>query len=98
MTFELLSLRTNSGTTTRAASDRPRGSAGAASGDGGLEDALRLGDAVALRVIDAEAGEHLDDLGVLGKLGDRLLAGQVPDLVDRAHHLAVDRIAQDLAH
>src|SRR5246127_5787842 len=95
MTFELLSLRSNPGTTTQAASDKP---SGAASGDGGLEDALRLGDAVALRVIDAEAGEHLDDLGVLGKLGDRLLAGEVPDLVDRAHHLAVDRIAQDLAH
>src|SRR5581483_4376070 len=26
------------------------------------------------------------------------LAGQMPDLVDRADHLAVDRIAQDLAH
>jgi hypothetical protein len=55
-------------------------------------------DAVALRVVDADAGQHLDDLGVLGKLGDGLLAGQVPDLVDRAHHLAVDRIVQDLAH
>ena len=22
----------------------------------------------------------------------------MPDLIDRAHHLAVDRIAQDLAH
>src|ERR1700724_4340043 len=69
-----------------------------ASGDRGLQHARRLRDAVALRVIDAQTGEHLDDLGVLGKLGDGLLAGEVPDLVDRAHHLAVDRIAQDLAH
>src|SRR5256885_2541085 len=69
-----------------------------ASGDRGLHHALRLRDAVALRVVDPETGEHLDDLGVLGELGDGLLAGEVPDLVDRAHHLAVDRIAQDLAH
>src|SRR4029077_15367905 len=57
-----------------------------------------LRDAVALRVVDAEASEHLDDLGVLGEFRDGLLAGEVPDLVDRADHLAVDRVAQDLAH
>src|SRR5690606_33877555 len=28
-------------------------------------------------------------------LGDRLLAGEVADLVDRAHHLAVDRVVQN---
>jgi hypothetical protein len=44
---------------------------------------LRLRDAVALRVVDAETGEHLDDLRVLSELAYRLLAGQVPDLVDR---------------
>src|SRR5689334_21589244 len=54
------------------------------SGDGGFEDALGLGDAVALRVVDAETGEHMDDLGVFGEFADRLLAGQVADLVDRA--------------
>src|SRR5580658_10639689 len=67
-------------------------------GDGGLQHALRLRDPVALRIIDTETGEHLDDLRVLGELGDSLLAGEMPDLVDRADHFAVDRIAQDLAH
>src|SRR6516164_8966476 len=77
---------------------RTTGRRGEPSGDRGLHHALRLRNAVALGVVDAEAGEHLDDLGVLGELGDGLLAGEMPDLVDRAHHLAIDRIAQDLAH
>src|SRR5215472_3173590 len=77
---------------------RTTGRRGDPSGDRGLHHPLRLCDAVALRVVDPEAGEHLDDLGVLGELRDGLLAGEVPDLVDRAHHLAIDRIAQDLAH
>src|SRR5690242_16019489 len=64
----------------------------------GLEHALRLGDAIALRVIDTQRGEHLDDLGVLGEFGDGLLAGEMPDFVDRTHHLAVDGVVQDLAH
>src|ERR1700761_2546717 len=46
------------------------------SGHGGLQDALGLGDAVALGIVHAEAGEHLDDLGVLGEFGDGLLAGE----------------------
>src|SRR5580704_13388508 len=49
---------------------------------GGLEYALRLGHAVTLRVVDAEALQHVDDFLILGKLGDGLLAGQVSDLVD----------------
>jgi diguanylate cyclase (GGDEF)-like protein/PAS domain S-box-containing protein len=61
----------------------------------GLEHALRLRNAVALRVVDAEAAQHVDDLDVLGEFGDGLLAGQMADLVDRAHHLAVDGIVQD---
>ncbi len=39
-----------------------------------------------------------DDLGILGELGDGLLAGQVTDLVDGAHHFPIDGIAQDFAH
>src|SRR5690242_16837276 len=69
-----------------------------ASGDRRLQYTLRLRHAVALRVVHAEAGEHLDDLGVLGEFRDGLLAGEVADLVDRPHHLTVYRIAQDLAH
>ena len=46
---------------------------------GRLEDALRLGDPIPLRVVDSEAGEHLDDLGVLGEFGDGLLAGEVAE-------------------
>src|SRR5579862_4191888 len=76
----------------------PRRSQADGSGDCRLEHSLRLRDAVALRVVDAEAGEHLDDLGVLGPLGDGPLAGEMPDLVDRANHLAVDRVAQYLSH
>src|SRR5688572_31877886 len=64
----------------------------------GLQDSLGLGDAVTLGVIHAQRGEHLDDLGVLGELGDGLLAGEMTDLVDRTHHLTVDGIVQDLAH
>ena len=33
---------------------------------------------------------------ILGKFRDGLLAGQVADFVDRAHHLTVDGIVQDL--
>jgi hypothetical protein len=33
--------------------------------------ALRLRNAVTLRVVDAEAAQHLDDLGFLGPFGDR---------------------------
>src|SRR5690349_4521054 len=61
----------------------------------GLQHALRLGDAVTLRVIDAQRREHLDDLGVLGELGNGLLAREVTDFVDRTHHLAVDGVVQD---
>src|SRR6185437_2101807 len=63
-----------------------------------FEHPLRLRHAVALGEVDAQAGQHLDDLGVLGKLGDGLLAGEVADLIDGADHLPVDRVAQDLAH
>src|SRR6185312_7081508 len=59
--------------------------------DSRLQYALRLGDAIALGVVHPEAGQHLDNLRVLGELGNRLLTGEVPDLVDRAHHLAIDR-------
>src|SRR4051794_19845520 len=63
---------------------------------GELHDPLWRGDRIALRVIDAEAAQHLDDLHALGELRDRLLAGEMADFVDRAHHLAIDRIVQDL--
>src|SRR6516225_5534109 len=90
--------RSIGGSYSRRAARRTTSRRGEPSGDRGLHHALRLRAAVALRVVDAGAGEHLDDLGVLGELRDGLLAGEVPDLVDRAHHLAIDRIAQDLAH
>src|SRR5215469_5527557 len=90
--------RSIGGSYSRGTAGRTTGRRGEPSGDRGLHHALRLRDAVALRVVDAEAGEHLDDLGVLGKFCDGLLAGEMPDLVDRAHHLAIDWIAQDLAH
>src|SRR6185437_9555829 len=63
---------------------------------GGLQHALRLRHAVSLRVVHAQALQHVDDLLILGELGDGLFAGQVPDLVDRAHHLPVDGIVQYL--
>src|SRR6185436_4852141 len=68
------------------------------SGDCGALHLLRLRDSVALRVVDAEAAQDLDDLCILRPLGDGLLAGQVPDLVDRADHLAVDRVVQHAFH
>jgi polyhydroxybutyrate depolymerase len=63
---------------------------------GCLQHARRLRDAVALRVVDAEALQHVDDFLILGKFGDGLLAGEMADLVDRTHHLAIDGIVQDL--
>jgi len=45
-----------------------------------------------------ETSEHVDDLDVFRELGDGLLAGQMTDLVDRAHHLAIDGVVQDLLH
>src|SRR5688572_20832280 len=62
--------------------------------DRGALNPLRLRHAVTLGVVHAEAAQHLDDLRVLGPLGNGLLAGQVADLVDRADHLAVDRVVQ----
>src|SRR5215831_2374275 len=94
----LSGLRSIVGSYSRRCAGRTAVRRGWPSGDRGLHHALRLRDTVALRVVDAEAGEHLDDLGVLGELRDGLLAGEMPDLVNRAHHLAIDRIAQDLAH
>src|SRR5882672_2078814 len=49
---------------------------------GGLQNALRLGHAVALRVVDAQALQHVDDFLVLRELGNGLLAGQMPDFID----------------
>ena len=49
-------------------------------------------------LFNAHAAQHRDDLLVLGELRDRALARQVPDLVDRTHHLAVNRVMEDLAH
>src|SRR6202789_3726624 len=74
-----------------ASSGSPQSSGGA----GSLEDPLRLGDPVALGVIDPEALQHVDDLLIFGELGDGLLARQMPDFVDGAHHLAVDGVVQD---
>src|SRR5882757_1792395 len=60
----------------------------------GLEYALRLRDTIALSVVDTETAQHVDDFQILGKLRDRLFAGQMTDLVDGAHHFAVDGIVQ----
>ena len=49
-----------------------------------------------MRVVDAHATKHRDDLLVLRKLGDGLLAGQVADFVNRAHHFAVNGVMQYL--
>src|SRR3974390_643301 len=46
-------------------------------------DLLRHRHAVALRVVDAQALQHADDVLVLGELGDGALGGEVADLVDR---------------
>ena len=62
------------------------------------QHARRLGHAVALRVVHAQAGQLLDDLSVLGKLRDGLLLGVMRDLVDGLHHLAVHRVVQNLTH
>src|SRR5882672_10628045 len=91
--------RTCSSAACRAGASASSGcSAERCSGVDRLEHPLWLRDSVALGVIDAYAGEHLDDLRVLGEFCDGLLAGQMADLVDRAHHLPVDRVVQDLAH
>jgi hypothetical protein len=47
---------------------------------------------VALRVVDAETGQHLDDLRVLSELGYRLLAGLVPNPVDLRDYVAGVRL------
>ena len=60
-----------------------------------LEYAMRRADAIALCVIDAQATEHVDDLLVLGKLGDGLFAGKVADLINGADHFAVDGVVED---
>ena len=61
----------------------------------GARDSFRLGNTVTLRVVDAHPPQHRDDLFVLGEFGNRLLAGQVANLVNRTHHFAIDRIMQD---
>jgi hypothetical protein len=53
---------------------RARGIGTAELGDRRPPHFLRLRHAVALRVVDAEAEQDLDDPGLLGPLGDRLLA------------------------
>src|SRR5258708_26015169 len=63
---------------------------------GRLQHALRLRDAVALSVVDAQALQHVDDFLILGEFGDRLFAGEVTDFVDRAHHFPIDGIVQNL--
>ena len=58
----------------RTASERRLSRLGRASGDGGFHDALRLGDAVALRVIDADFPQLGQYRLVFDKLGDGLFA------------------------
>ena len=58
--------------------------------------ALGFGYTVTLRIVDAHTPEHRNDLFVLRKLGNGLLAGEVPDFINRAYHFAVDRIMQYL--
>src|SRR5450432_1879672 len=56
---------------------------------GGLEHTLGLRYAIALGVVDAQALQHVDDFLVFGEFGNGLLAGEMTDFVDRAHHFAV---------
>src|SRR5688500_2674773 len=62
--------------------------------DSGAMHPLRMRHAVTLGGGHPEAAHPLDDLRVLGPLGNGLLAGQVAARVDRADHLAVDRVVQ----
>ena len=48
----------------------------------GSRDPFRLRNAVTLRIVDAHATQHRDDLFVLGEFGDGPFAGQVTNLVD----------------
>ena len=57
-----------------------------------------LRNTVALRIIDPHAAQHGDDFLVLGELADRFLIGQMTDFIDRADHLAIDGIVQNLFH
>src|SRR5438034_9783420 len=59
---------------------------------------LRLFDAIALRVVDADLAQALQDLLVLDEFRDRLLFHYVADVVDRLDHSAVDRIDQHVGH
>ena len=47
-------------------------------------------------VIDAHALEHRDDFFVFREFGDCFLAGEMANFINRANHLPVDRVMQDL--
>src|SRR4051812_23417162 len=75
-----------------AASRAPRRAPRARSVTGRLADEAQLGrareqrghgDAEALRIVDPDVAQRLDDLRVLDRFGDRQLAHQVADAVDR---------------
>src|SRR5437762_4196164 len=59
---------------------------------------LRLFDAVALRVVDADLAQALQDLIVLDEFRDRLLFHHVADVIDRLDHRTVDRIDQHISY
>src|SRR4249920_2568633 len=61
-------------------------------------DALGMGHAVALRVVDAELAHYPQDGIGLHPLGDGGDAHGAPDPADRGDHGAVDRIVSEVAH
>jgi hypothetical protein len=50
-----------------------------------------LGDRETLRVVDADRAQRIQDREALDRFGDRLLAHDVADPVDRLDHRVVDR-------
>src|SRR5882762_2757211 len=59
---------------------------------------MRTGDAVALRVVDAENGQLTQGLVVLHPFGDRRNSQHPPDLGDRIDHGAVEGAVDKIAH
>src|SRR6267143_6140969 len=61
-------------------------------------DPMRMGDAVTLRVVDAEKGQLPQGLVVLHPFRDRRDSQHPPDLGDRIDHGAVEGIADKIAN
>src|SRR2546422_8957731 len=65
---------------------------------GASTDPMRMRDAVALRVVDAENGQLTQGLVVLHPFGDRRDSQHPPDLGDRIDHGAIEGIADEIAN